>query len=88
MQRDTEPERIVPTRLRFKQTAKSTGVYDCQHLNLGRGGKAWILNPGSEPDSGNPTVRDRRGASGNLAWLRTEAPPTERGGNGAADSLN
>ncbi len=30
--------------------------------------------PGSEPDSGNPTVRDRRGACGNVDYgSRTEA---------------
>jgi hypothetical protein len=35
----------------------------------GRGGK-----PRSEPDSGNPTVRDRRGAYGNVDYgSRTEA---------------
>jgi hypothetical protein len=26
-------------------------------------------NPRSEPDSGNPTVRDRKGASGNVAFI-------------------
>ena len=43
------------------------GVYVGQHLNLSDCGKACGGKPRSEPDSGNPTVRDRRGASGNVA---------------------
>jgi hypothetical protein len=41
------------------------GVYASQRLSLGFRGKAEhqeIGEPRSEPDSGNPTVRDRRGA--------------------------
>ena len=33
-----------------------------------------MIDPGSEPDSGKPTVRDRRGAYGNVGYgSRTEA---------------
>jgi len=32
-----------------------------------------MINPRSEPDSGNPTVRDRRGAQGNVVLLRRDA---------------
>ena len=45
----------------------SRGVHMCQHSSLLGAGKAAGGQPGSEPDSGNPTVRDRRGASGNVA---------------------
>ena len=42
-----------------------------QHRSFARWGKArpekWRAEPRPEPDSGNPTVRDRRGASGNVA---------------------
>jgi len=42
-----------------------------QHCSFARWGKArpekWRAEPRPEPDSGNPTVRDRRGASGNVA---------------------
>jgi hypothetical protein len=40
------------------------GVYVGQHLSLLHGGKAPKGKPRSEPDSGNPTVRDRRGGPG------------------------
>ncbi len=46
---------------------KREGVYASQRLSLARLGKASRGKPRSEPDSGNPTVRDRRGASGNVA---------------------
>ncbi len=42
------------------------GVYVSQHLSLAAVGKASGGKPRSEPDSGNPTVRDRRGACGNV----------------------
>ncbi len=45
----------------------SEGVYACQRLSFADGGKASGGKPRSEPDSGKPTVRDRRGASGNVA---------------------
>ena len=38
-----------------------------QRLNLITAGKACTGEPRSEPDSGNPTVRDRRGARGDMA---------------------
>jgi hypothetical protein len=42
-----------------------------QHCRFARWGKArpekWRAEPRPEPDSGKPTVRDRRGASGNVA---------------------
>jgi hypothetical protein len=34
---------------------------------------SFIIYPRSEPDSGNPTVRDRRGASGNVALISVRA---------------
>jgi hypothetical protein len=40
-----------------------------QRLNLAGAGKAREGKPRSEPDSGKPTVRDRRGASGNVAMV-------------------
>ena len=40
------------------------GVHEGQHFNLFGGGKACGGKPRPEPDSGNPTFRDRRGASG------------------------
>lgn len=45
------------------------GAHACQRLSLPTGGKACVEVPGSEPDSGNPTVRDRMGASGNVAMV-------------------
>lgn len=43
-------------------------------LKRPRVGKAVNGKPMPEPDSGNPTVRDRRGASGNVTiGSRTEA---------------
>jgi hypothetical protein len=39
----------------------------CQHLSLADIGKAYAGKPRSEPDPGNPAVRDRRGASGIVA---------------------
>ncbi len=42
-------------------------VYARQRLSLAACGKTSGGKPRSEPDSGNPTVRDRRGASGNVA---------------------
>jgi len=43
------------------------GAYVGQHLNHSRSRKAPKgRKPGSEPDSGKPTVRDRREAYGNM----------------------
>jgi hypothetical protein len=44
-----------------------SGADVSQHLNLIMVGKACMGEPRSEPDSGNPTVRDRRGASEDVA---------------------
>ena len=41
-----------------------------------------------KPYSGKPTVRNFRELAGNRAGWRTEAPPIERGGNGATVYLN
>ena len=41
-----------------------------QHFSLADCGKAPEGQPRSEPDSGNPTVRDRRGARGNVEATR------------------
>jgi hypothetical protein len=46
-----------------------TGAYARQRLSRRMGGKARGGESRSEPDSGNPTVRDRRGASGNVATV-------------------
>ena len=53
-----------------------SGVYMNQHLSLLAFGKAAGGYPGSEPDSGNPTVRDRRGACGNVAGMGVGLRPT------------
>ena len=46
----------------------------CQPLSFIHVRKAAGIEPRSEPDSGNPTVRDRRGAYGNVDYgSRTEA---------------
>ena len=41
-------------------------MYASQRLSFVRCGKRPRERPRSEPDSGNPTVRDRRGACGNV----------------------
>ena len=49
-------------------------VYGCQHLKLEYVGKAYrICILRSKPDSGKPTVRDCRGATGNVTLLRENA---------------
>jgi len=50
-------------------------VYVGQHLSFVRAGKATDGEPRSEPDWGNPTVRDRRGACGNADYGGTRTPP-------------
>ena len=50
------------------QTADA-GVYASQRFSLCLRGKVRRGKPRSEPDSGKPTVRDRRGASGNVAMV-------------------
>jgi hypothetical protein len=42
------------------------GAYASQRLSFFIVGKTFWGKPGSEPYSGNPTVRDRRGACGNV----------------------
>ncbi len=46
---------------------RMAGAYACQRFSLANNRKAPWGKPRSEPDSGNPTVRDRRGAPGNVA---------------------
>ena len=54
-----------------RSTGKPTwrGVHMCQHLSFLASGRPWEEMPRSEPDSGHPTVRDRRGACGNVAVM-------------------
>jgi hypothetical protein len=61
-----------------------------QHLSLTVFGKAARGQPRSEPDSGKPTVRDRRGACGNVAVMGVglraigklmEHPPNPKAGS-------
>ncbi len=56
------------------------GAHVSPHLNLAGAGKAHGEKPRSEPDSGNPTVRDRRGAPGNVAHGGNVNPPRNRKG--------
>ena len=61
---------------RGKANSTASGRRVRQHRSFARWGKArpekWRAEPRPEPDSGNPTVRDRRGASGNVAsWSKT-----------------
>ena len=57
------------------------GGYACERLNHMHLGKAFRGKPRRKPESGNPTFRDCRGASGNvtLVELRTHLA-TERAG--------
>jgi len=49
-------------------------VYVCQHLKLGYNRKAYgVQFSRSKPDSGKPTVRDCRGATGNVILHRRNA---------------
>ena len=50
-------------------------MYVGQHFSFVRAGKATDGEPRSEPDWGNPTVRDRRGACGNVDYGGTRHPP-------------
>ena len=47
-----------------------------QRLSLLAAGRPWEDRPRSEPDSGNPTVRDRREACGNVAVMGVGLRPT------------
>jgi hypothetical protein len=54
----------------------SGGVHVSQHLSFVFTRKATEgIRPRSEPDPGNPTVRDRRGACGNVDYGETMNPP-------------
>jgi hypothetical protein len=46
-----------------------------QRLSLLAAGRPWADRPRSEPDSGNPTVRDRREACGNVAVMEAGLRP-------------
>ena len=63
-----------------------------QHLSLTVIGKAVGGKPRSEPDSGKPTVRDRRGACGNVTvmgvGLRAIGKPMEQPPNPKAESAS
>jgi len=79
------PEKTSDPRSRDEAIGKphATGAYASQCLNLVACGKANSGKPRSEPDSGKPTVRDRRGAQGNVAQGGTVNPSRNRkGGNG------
>ena len=76
---DAVPDPAAPASWR-RGDANSTasGRRVRQHRSFAPWGKArpekWRAEPRPEPDSGNPTVRDRRGASGNVAsWSRLHA---------------
>jgi hypothetical protein len=58
-----------------------SGVYASQRLSFLMFRKAFRGKPGSEPYSGNPTVRDRRGACGNVdaSRARRSSIPTPPG---------
>src|SRR6516162_2001525 len=51
-----------------------------EHLNSAAIGKVLCAIPRSEPDSGNPTIRDRRGAWGNVGHGGTVNPLRNRKG--------
>jgi hypothetical protein len=61
----TGSNRLLETSVRGQPSLSGADV--SQRLNLLTVGKACTGEPRSEPDSGNPTVRDRRGARGNMA---------------------
>src|SRR5271166_420058 len=84
---DAEPDPAVPTSWR-RGDANSTasGRRVRQHCSFAPWGKArpekWRAEPRPEPDSGNPPVRDRRGALRNVTtWepgVRPGAKATEQ----------
>ena len=52
-----------------------------EHFSASGIGKArWVVEPRSEPDSGKPTVRDRRGAWRNVAMVELGNPLRNRKG--------
>src|SRR6266699_295924 len=58
----------------WKQTIVGRGVWESA-LKLRPVWKATVGRPRSEPDWGKPTVRDRRGACGNVDQGGTRTPP-------------
>src|SRR5215470_12650627 len=60
------------------------GAYTTQRLNLSKPWAGlWTICQGFKPDSGNPTVRHYRGASGNVRHGETVTPSCNRkSGNG------
>ena len=58
-----------------RSTPDREGVEVSQHFSFARYGKATVGRPRSEPDGGKPTVRDRRGACGNVDQGGTRHPP-------------
>ena len=67
----TDPREAVSFDRRGYGTGKPVvrGVDARQRLSFTTAGKVGARGPRSEPDSGNPTVRDRREASGNVAMV-------------------
>ena len=64
--RATGSNRITGTSVHGEPSVSGADV--SQHLNLLIAGKACTGEPRSEPDSGNPTVRDRRGLAETWPW--------------------
>ena len=60
------PSHLIGPRLTCKPHPR--GVDMGQHLSFISCGKAVGGKPRSEPDSGNPSVRDRRGSCGNVGY--------------------
>ena len=81
---DIEPESPLSTKLGRVRERTVDGRGDAsQRLSHTAGGKVQGGKPRSEPDSGNPTVRDRRGASRNVTHGGTVTPGRNRkGGHG------
>ncbi len=64
-----------------------SGAYARQRLSFLCRGKVHGGKPRSEPDSGNPTVRDRREACGNVIYDGTVPPPRRPKGRGWKPSI-
>ena len=79
---DTEPRETLPPKqgLAHGQTIGGKGVCGSALKPYCRGGRPMGEKPRSEPDSGKPTVRDRRGAWGNVAHGGNGNPPHNRKG--------
>src|SRR3954464_9272182 len=59
--------RALETGTSFVENCSGRGRARSQPERFGRWGKSAKGKPRSEPDSGDPTVRDRRGARGDMA---------------------